>query len=199
MRMSFDADNIDTPTNTASDTTLVFNIGHGMTYTDTIDYGRYNKQLGISEFEFNSALATELARHLPANRVHFVYQDISGYGGLPERINTLAPTWVISMYLAPVWHTSWGINTYYYHGSPRGKELAELVQRHLVAHLRLPDRGAQPYHRAHPFGLLLSGTDAPCVVAEPYIPRNVQTFSARELLGLMTKAYLGVAHNLLVI
>lgn len=177
---------------------LVFNIGHGQQANGTVDPGAFNVQLGLSEFDFNRALAAELARHLPAHRVQFVYQDAGGYAGLPARINALMPTWIISLHANAFVRTASGTETLYYHSSQRGRALAQLVQRQMTAQLGLPDRGIRPCTRADRGGYLLYATAAPCVIAEPFFLSNTaETLYIRDHYDRLVEAYVNIAKQLI--
>lgn len=60
-----------------------------------------------------------------------------------------------------------GITTYYRNGSPRGRQLAEAMQRRLPGLTGLPNRGARPDTSLHDSGLyVLRNANAPAVLIE---------------------------------
>lgn len=66
-----------------------------------------------------------------------------------------------------------GSETLYWHSSPRGKRLAQCIQKQIVEALRLPNRGIKPIDGSDRGGAQLRGTVAPCVIVEPFFIDSV--------------------------
>jgi N-acetylmuramoyl-L-alanine amidase len=74
-----------------------------------------------------------------------------------------------------------GTEVLYYHTSQKGKQMAEILQNHLVTYLGLKDRGIKPKSAEDRGGYLLRYTNAPCVIAEPFFIDNDQDLSVAML------------------
>ncbi len=150
--------------------------------------GAVNPRLGLSEFEFNENLALLIERLTQGVEVQRIYRRT--YASLPEDINALAPDFVVSLHCNAFNGQASGTEVLYYHRSRRGKLLAEIIQRRLVGHLGLPDRGLKPCTAEDRGGYLLRYTKAPCVICEPFFIDNDQDLArAQEDLEGLALAY----------
>ena len=83
-----------------------------------------------------------------------------------------------------------GTEVLYYHRSQKGRAIGEVLLRHLVDHLGLPNRGLKPCTAEDRGGYLLCYTKAPCVIAEPFFIDNDQDLArAQEDLDGLALAY----------
>ena len=140
------------------------------------DQGAANKSSGMTEFVYNKALAENISEQLGERgiRAQIVYRD-DGPGGLrhlPDKINNMSPDFIVSLHCNAFDTRATGTETLYYHSSTRGRQMAEIMQRHLVKALFLRDRGIQPKRSEDRGGYLMRYTLAPCIIAEPFFIDN---------------------------
>jgi len=184
-------------------TKLVFNIGHGLQANGTIDPGAVNATHKVTEHDLMCRLAGEIARKLAspvqAGRVQLVYQNASGYAGLPARINALMPNWIVSLHANAFVRQATGTEVLYYCGSKNGKALADKLRGYLLNALHLPDRGSKPCTRSDDRGgYLLYATAAPCVIAEPFFLTNDSEYEyVMQHFDALVQAYVDFANELL--
>ena len=155
--------------------------------------GARSDTYNISEFEFNSTLARLIRQYWVASGyigdLELVYRDCP-YAELPSKVNALEPELVLSLHCNAFNTLASGTEVLYYHKSQRGKEHAEILQRHLVSALVLPNRGVKPRERRERGGLLLRHTAAPCVIAEPFFIDNDTDYkTAWRNLDKLVNAY----------
>ncbi|UCH96722.1 MAG: N-acetylmuramoyl-L-alanine amidase, partial [Candidatus Aminicenantes bacterium] len=83
-----------------------------------------------------------------------------------------------------------GTEVIYFHDDQKGKQAAEVLLRHLVNHLGLADRGLIPRKEGELGFHVLSQTNAPYVIAEPFFISNDQDLArAQEDLEGLARAY----------
>lgn len=133
--------------------------------------GACNNNHQICEFEFNEKLVKDLAARV-ANKhdIEIVYRDT--YSGLPGKINSLWPKFIVSFHCNAFNKTATGTETLYYHKSSKGEEIAKIFQKNMVAALGFRDRGIKPKSTEDRGGYLLRYTNAPCVLIEPFFIDN---------------------------
>ena len=145
------------------------------------DRGAVNAASGVTEYDFNSALALRISEALGERGIYvrIVHRDDmpGGYRRLPDRINALSPELIVSLHCnaypeKPGEREATGTEVLYYHASGPGRRMAQILQRHLVKALFLRDRGIQPKRSEDRGGYLLRYTLAPCVIAEPFFIDN---------------------------
>lgn len=147
--------------------------------------GAINEATGMSEFAFNADLAEFIAAGVGECKVRVVYR--SSYQKLPGDINELKPDFIIALHCNAYDEKDGekevgGTETLYYHKSERSKELAGVVQGHVVDALRLKDRGIRPRRVEDRGGYLLKYTNAPCIILEPvFIDNNHDLERARSV------------------
>jgi len=150
--------------------------------------GAVNPSTGLSEFDFNDELSRLVEREVQEAEVERVYRRT--YETLPSDLNALGPDFIVSLHCNAFDTKASGTEVLYYHRSLRGQKLAEILLKHLVAHLRLPNRGLKPCTAEDRGGYLLRYTKAPCVIAEPFFIDNDQDLArAREDLRGLARAY----------
>lgn len=150
--------------------------------------GAINKNSGISEFEFNEELAIKIEKKVEKVDVQRVYRRT--YEALPQDINALNPDFVISLHCNAFDGEASGTEVLYYHKSEMGKKMAEILLKHLVEHLRLPNRGIKPKTAEDRGGYLLCYTKAPCIISEPFFIDNDNDLAkAKEDLDGLALAY----------
>ena len=133
--------------------------------------GAKNIPSGISEFEFNDDLARRIEDQVRNVETVRVFRQTRA--GLPGDINALQPDFVISLHCnAFEPNRASGTEVIHYENSTKGRRLAEVVNKHLVNHLGLRDRGLHGRDVNGRGGQLLHGTNAPCVIAEPFFIDN---------------------------
>ncbi len=135
--------------------------------------GAGNKKYGLSEWNYNNALAKKISNELGELNVHCVIVQRKSYHDLPFEINDdVMPDLVVSLHCNAFNTEVSGTEVLYYHSSTKGKEVAAVMQRHLLAALHLPDRGIKPKHSEDRGGYLLRYTDAVCLICEPFFIDN---------------------------
>jgi len=150
--------------------------------------GAVNENTGLSEFDFNEDLAMRIERNVQAADVQRVYRRT--YDELPGDINLLNPHFVVSLHCNAYDGSTSGTEVLHYHRSELGKRIAQVLQRHLLEFLGLPDRGIKAKTTEDRGGSLLRYTNAPCVIAEPFFIDNDQDLAkVREDLDGLAKAY----------
>jgi N-acetylmuramoyl-L-alanine amidase len=150
--------------------------------------GAGNDRAGIHEFEFNENLAIRIEKKTQNTKIQRVYRRT--WGELPDDINELGPDFVLSLHCNSYNGQASGTEVLYYHRSKIGKNIAKILQKHLVTFLELRDRGIQPKTSEDRGGNLLRYTKAPCVIAEPFFIDNDEDLAkAREDLEGLAGAY----------
>jgi N-acetylmuramoyl-L-alanine amidase len=151
--------------------------------------GAINRFEGITEWMYNGFLS---------NRVYEMYSNLvilykelliplddifeliqverDTYLGLPEKINKLKPTCIISLHCNAFNTTISGTEVLCASGSSKAKHLSGLLQRNIVGVLGLPNRGVKELDEEDRGGYLLYGTKAPCAIIEPFFIDNPEDF-----------------------
>jgi len=132
--------------------------------------GASNKSSGLTEFDYNDALAIEIESEVSGVEVQRVYRRT--YRTLPDDINELAPDFIVSLHCDAYDQHASGTEVLYYHRSTKGKLEAEILLDHLVNALGLKNRGIKPKKSEDRGGYLLRYTNAPCVISEPFFIDN---------------------------
>jgi len=143
--------------------------------------GAMNAKANVSEFDFNEDLALRIERKVNKAEVQRIYRRT--WEELPGDINQLNPDFVVSLHCNAFNEKASGTEVLYYYKSQRGKKIAEVLQKYLVAYLELPDRGIKPKTSEDRGGYLLRYTNAPCVITEPFFIDNDDDF-ARALADI---------------
>lgn len=143
--------------------------------------GAYNKYFDIYEYDFNKLLVEKISKKLEIENV-VIYRDT--YKGLPDKINSESPDFIISFHCNAFNGKAGGTEVLYYHRSKKGKKIAEILLNHLLK-LGLKNRGILPRTAEDRGGYLLRYTKAPCVIAEPFFIDNDVEFSSIEISKLV--------------
>lgn len=146
----------------------VINVGHSKKSPGA------KSSTGITEFSFNDDLAQRIKKLVKNVKIERVYQKTLKH--LPDQINALNPSFIISLHCNAFFLKASGTETLYYHLSDRSKQIAAIIQKHLVKHLGLPDRktiGIKIHDRG---GYLLYHTKAPAVICEPFFIDNLDDY-----------------------
>jgi len=150
--------------------------------------GAMNAATGLTEFDFNEKLALLIEEKVEAVQIQRVYRRT--WETLPEDINAFNPHFIISLHCNAFNGRASGSEVLFYHKSPVGKNIAGILQKRLVECLGLPDRGIKAKTAEDRGGLLLRGTHAPCVIAEPFFIDNDQDLTiAQANLNSLAEAY----------
>ncbi len=150
--------------------------------------GAVNPRTGLSEFIFNDDLSRRIEEKVHGVEVQRVYRRT--YQELPKDINALNPDFIVSLHCNAFNGQASGTEVLYYHRSQKGRAIGEVLLRHLVDHLGLPNRGLKPCTAEDRGGYLLRYTKAPCVIAEPFFIDNDQDLArAQEDLNGLALAY----------
>lgn len=150
--------------------------------------GAVNPRTGLSEFVFNDDLSRRIEEKVQGVEVQRVYRRT--YQELPEDINALGPDFIVSLHCNAFNGKASGTEVLYYHRSSKGQAIAEVLLRHLVNYLGLPNRGLKPCTAEDRGGYLLCYTKAPCVIAEPFFIDNDRDLArAQEDLDGLASAY----------
>lgn len=150
--------------------------------------GAVNPRTGLSEFVFNDDLSRRIEEKVQGVEVQRVYRRT--YQELPEDINALGPDFIVSLHCNAFNGKASGTEVLYYHRSSKGRAIAEVLLRHLVNYLGLPNRGLKPCTAEDRGGYLLRYTKAPCVIAEPFFIDNDRDLArAQEDLDGLASAY----------
>jgi len=162
--------------------------------------GASNKTTGLTEWVFNESLANDIIKCISNIDIIKVYRETT-YGALPSEINKLNPDLVISMHCNAFNQKASGTETLYYYSSVKGKEYAEVFNKHVVKALGLPDRGCRPRTSENRGGHILKNTKAPCLIIEPFFIDNnndlmVVNNKSVELVQAYVNAIIEI-HNLM--
>lgn len=150
--------------------------------------GAVNESTGITEFEFNDKLATDIEAAVDGVIIQRIYRRT--YQTLPDDINAYGPDFIISLHCNAFNKSASGSEVLYYHKSSNGKRMAEIVKGNLVAALGLQDRGIKARTVEDRGGSLLKYTNAPCVIAEPFFIDNDDDFAvANKKRDKLIEAY----------
>ena len=150
--------------------------------------GARNEAAGIAEFEFNEKLAMDIEAKVQDVFIQRVYRRT--FQALPHDINELNPNFIISLHCNAYNKEASGTEVLYYYKSENGKKMAEILDRHLVGALELPDRGILPRNVENRGGYLLKYTNASCVISEPFFIDNDRDYArAMERYEQLVMAY----------
>lgn len=147
---------------------------------------------GVSEYDFNAALARDIAAATFGVEVRIVHRDddAGGYNRLPGQINAIEPDFVVSMHFNSFSDPdASGSEVLHWPGSSGGYRLAQTLLTEFVEALGLPNRGAKTRGSGRG-STLLGGTVAPCVIAEPFFGSNPGDWrAATEKRDLLATGY----------
>jgi N-acetylmuramoyl-L-alanine amidase len=152
----------------------VLNVGH------TAQYPGARSNLSndaVTEYGFNSMLAADIQNYFSEYKgveIEIVNQAV-GFGKYKElfgKINEAKPDFVISLHCNAFDTTATGTEVLYFELRDDSMGMAESLQSHLVAALRLVDRGVKSRGKGERGSKLLSSVEAPIVLAEPFFIDN---------------------------
>jgi N-acetylmuramoyl-L-alanine amidase len=150
--------------------------------------GAMNDKAGFTEFDFNEDLSTRIENNFKKGEIQRIYRRT--YRNLPGDINELNPDFVVSLHCNAFNQRTSGTEMLYYYKSKKGKQMAEILQKHLLDYLKLPDRGIKAKDSEDRGGYLLRYTNAPCVITEPFFIDNDNDLSrAQEDIDGLAGAY----------
>ena len=154
------------------------------------DGGAVSHDGRVSEYEFNMPLAQMIAAKVPASRCRvMVMTRQTVLPALVEDLNRIAPDFAIELHCnAADGHAS-GTEMLYGDLRPKAEVMARIIQRHVVAALKLPDRGVKARKRAERGGYLLHTVNAPAVIAESFFIDNPQDLARARDATELAKAY----------
>lgn len=127
------------------------------------EQGAVNQTYGVTEFQFNSALAPLIKEqlHKLGHEVVLVWRE--SLKDLPKKINATGADVAVELHCNAFNKIASGTEVLHYPSSKRGAKLAQFIQDSLVDILDLRDRGVKPSERE----LILRATSMPCVILEP--------------------------------
>jgi len=135
--------------------------------------GAVNARDNLSEFQFNDRLAALIEEKVVD--VQRVYRRT--YHELPGDINALEPDFIVSLHCNAFNQSTSGTEVLYHHRSSKGKKIAQILQKRLVAFLGFPDRG--------------------CVIAEPFFIDNDDDLDrAQQDLDGLAHAYANAIYEM---
>lgn len=169
---------------------------------------KYSKQwsredgLG-SEFEIVKHVVTEVYKKctdIPNTRVILAHRGLEkgSYGMLPSEINKINPDIVIEVHLNSVDNDKVdGSEVLYWNTSTKGKNIASVIQKHLVLQLKLNDRGLKSIKLNDRGANLLRKTDAPAVIVEGFFISALKSKEDRDAkINSYIKALVDAVHEL---
>jgi N-acetylmuramoyl-L-alanine amidase len=160
--------------------------------------GAINEDSNLTEFDFNDDLARRIEVKVLNADIQRVFRRT--YKSLPDDVDELAPNFIVSLHCNAFNKQASGTEVLYYHRSKKGKKIAEILLRHLVDHLQLPNRGIKPRTVEDRGGYLLKHTNAPCVIAEPFfIDNDGDLARTQENLDGLAAAYAAAIDEFLTI
>lgn len=152
--------------------------------------GAFNENSAITEFNFNDRLAMDIEDAVTEVETVRVYRRT--YNQLPADINELGSDFTISLHCNAFNREASGTEVLYYYKSEKGKNIAHILQKSLVAALGLNDRGIKPKTAEDRGGFLLKYTNMPCLIAEPFFIDNDEDLAkASSNRDVLVKAYAG--------
>lgn len=141
-------------------------VGHGY----GSDKGAVSQDGKVTEYDWNKELGEMIVKELPHSQL--VFRDVP-YSKLPAKINALGVDYAVELHLNSFHNpTATGVEMLYWHTSPKGKQLAEVVQKAAVTALGLPDRGVKPKNDGDRGAGILKNTSMPCIIAEFFFVSN---------------------------
>lgn len=155
--------------------------------------GATNQRYRMSEYTFNSALAeaiVSILKRSPWIKPFVIFRQPDSYSKLPAKVNATGVEFAISLHANAYDKSATGTEVLYYEGSPKGKELARILQSSLLLALGLANRGIKPRDEEDRGGTLLRYTSMPCVIAEPFfIDNDGDLIRARDRWTELATAY----------
>lgn len=137
--------------------------------------GAINKDTGLTEYVYNSALAHAIRGQLRVNCPKcdpFIQHRTGSYQKLIDDINAEKPDIIISLH-CNAYNTEVQGGEVLYSGSASGLELAKAVHDKIVLSLAVSaNRGIKKVDISGRGGKLLHKTKAPCVIVEPFFIDN---------------------------
>lgn len=134
--------------------------------------GASNVNTGETEWEYNRQLVGLIAGELaPEHDLAIIHRD-DGYNMLPSEVNETGADIAISFHCNAFDTRTSGTEVLYWHGSGKGRVLAEKLQAATVGVLGLTDRGVKPIGDGDRGAPLLRDTHMPCVLMESFFIDN---------------------------
>jgi N-acetylmuramoyl-L-alanine amidase len=132
--------------------------------------GIINKNRNLSESEFNEQFYSLVEKKVKHTVIHRV--NVRSYAELPDDINELDPDFIISLHCNAGDENTSGTEVLYFHKSPAGKRIAEILMKYLEEYLGLPNKGVKSRTSEDECGLLLRYSTAPCVIVKTFFMDN---------------------------
>lgn len=150
--------------------------------------GAINVKSNLTEFDFNDDLSIHIEKKVKKVNIQRIYRRT--YQELPDDINSLNPDFIVSLHCNAFDSKTSGTEVLYYHTSTIGKKMAEILLKHLVEYLKLPNRGIKARTAEDRGGYLLRYTKAPCTISEPFFIDNDSDLArAQEDIDGLALAY----------
>lgn len=156
-----------------------------------------------SEFEIVKHVVTEVYKRctdIPNTRVVLSHRGLEkgSYGMLPGEINQINPDIIIEVHLNSVGNdTVDGSEVLYWNTSKTGKNIASIIQKHLVLELKLNDRGLKAIKLEDRGANLLRKTKAPAVIVEGFFISALKSKEDRDSkINSYIKALVDAVHEL---
>lgn len=157
--------------------------------------GAVNEQSGLSEFEFNDALARDIELRQSDVIIQRIYRRT--YDSLPSDINQFSPDFAIGLHCNAYNKRTKGCEVLYHHSSSTGRKMAEVLSSKLSEALGNRNRGAKPRAAEDQGGYLLRYVNSPCLIAEPFfIDNNDELTNAKSRRRFLVNAYLDAINEI---
>lgn len=157
--------------------------------------GAINKNLSVSEFDFNEMLAKDIKLNFEdyslTDEIVVVYRE-TNYQELPSQVNAVNPDLIVSLHANAFNTQTQGCEMLYYHTSKKSKHIADIFQRNINSVLKNKNRGIKPKTTEDKGGYLLRYTKAPAIICEPFFLDNDEELSLAKYSftnGELTEAY----------
>lgn len=140
--------------------------------------GAVNKTHGVTEFQFNSELASLIQEALDHEGIDnvVVFRE-NGYSQLPYDINRTSADIALELHANAANTVAKGCETLYWHTSKNGKRLASCIQDSILGIYKpLADRKIKPKNQGDRGATVLRKTSMPCVILEPFFIDNNQDY-----------------------
>lgn len=150
------------------------------------DGGAVSASGAVREFDFNDALASDVADAVNAAKCGVKVMHRTNYTSLPAQINAVKPDFVLEMHCNAYNGRATGSEVLFWKTSSRGAVFAGILQRRILEGLGLTDRGTKGITGNDRGGFLLRRVLAPALICEPFFIDNPQdlrvAFERREFL-----------------
>lgn len=152
------------------------------------DKGAYNSKLDLKEYDFCMDVACEVFKREQWKDIDLLLKSRNAsYSVLPAEINSLNPDFILELHLNCVADSSvQGTEHLYFNASQRSREMASILQKHCLEQFKLKDRKIKALFPGDNGYNIVSKTNAPCVITEPFFLSNI----TKEQIGDFKEKYI---------